>query len=123
MDDDNKVTTIKVVNFDGTDEEKWRSWAAKSKAIGTLNGWAGCLQKDETVGIDEDTTDEGELKRIKNERNAQMYLTLACSDNAFEYIIGKTSAQEMWMSLKERFEPEEVDDSLELSQRFHRSTL
>ena len=68
--DENKVTTIKVVTFDGTDEENWRSWAAKSKAIGMLNGWLGFLQKDETVGIDEDTTDDGELKRIRNERNA-----------------------------------------------------
>ena len=47
-----------------------------------------------------------------------MYLTLVCTENAFDYIIGKTSADDMWTNLKEKFEPEEIDDYLELSQKY-----
>ena len=90
------VTSVKVVRFDGKEDSQWRSWSAKTRAIGTLNGWVGCLTKDETIGVHDDTTDDEELKAIKNERNAQMYLTLACQDNAFEYIIGKSAACDMW---------------------------
>ena len=36
--------TLRVVNFDGSNEEKWRSWKEKTEDIGLLNGWENSLK-------------------------------------------------------------------------------
>ena len=49
---------------------------------------------------------------------AKMYLTLSCQGLAFEQIIMKKTAAKMWEALKDLYEPNEVDDYLELTQKF-----
>ena len=47
-----------------------------------------------------------------------MYLTLACQGLEFEQIIGNKSSHKMWTALKDQYEPSEVDDYLELTEKF-----
>ena len=112
---DNTYNVRKVVTFTGEDDNEWRSWSAKTRAIASLKEWEEALQKDLSTSKDE--------VKIKQDKNTRMYLTLACTQNAFEYIAGHTSAHAMWSSLKERFEPEEIDDYLDLSQAFYKCRL
>ncbi len=69
----------------------------KRKAIGQLNGWYRRLKDNySAVGkISELTTDKNALQLIQQEKQAKMYLTLACTDHAFDYIIGKQTARDM----------------------------
>ena len=115
---DSSEKTIKVVKFDGTKDEDWRVWNAKSRAIGTMKKWVKSLDKDPPSGFDIDNPKDNEKDLVKAENDAKMYLTLACTDVAFEYIIGKNTAHEMYQSLKERFEAEEVVDYVQLLQNF-----
>ena len=52
-----------------------------------------------------------------------MYLTLACSGTAFEYIVGRDNAYEMYQSLKSRYEPDGIDDYVDLTNKFLNCTL
>ena len=54
--------------------------------------------------------DDKEKLFIKNEKLARMYLTLACQGLAFEQIIMKKTASKMQDTLKDFYEPSEVDD-------------
>ena len=121
---DKDPETIRVVKFDGTEEDQWREWSAKTRAIAMIKGWEKHLhvEPDPLIDLKNPAGKEEELV-VKRENDVMMYLTLACSGLAFEYIIGKSTAFEMYSALKERFEPEEIDDYLELSDRFMKCDL
>ena len=110
---------IRVVKFDGSDDDSWREWNSKTKAIGEIQGWDQILYKDPDPSIDmKSPSNYAEKLVVKNENNAKMYLTLSCMGNAFEYVIGKSTSYDMYVALEERYEPEEIDDYLELSDKF-----
>lgn len=111
--------SIKVIQFDGSNEDDWRMWNAKLRAVGMIKRWVKALDKKPDPEIDfENPKDDVEKMVIKSENDAIMYLTLTCHGVAFKYIIGKDTAHEMYTSLKDRYEPEDVDDYVELLQKF-----
>ena len=95
--------TIRVVQFSGKDEAKFRSFDAKLKAIGTSEGWHEALidvnhvPKEESSATLEEQVLQNE--RIKNDSNAVTHLTLAGVDKAFPFVEHLSSAREMHQSL------------------------
>ena len=114
-----EIKSVKVVTFDGEDEE-FRQWKSKMTMIAKVNGWYGRLvnETEDVLLIKMDTTDDNEKEILKNERTAQMYLTLACGKTAFNYVENAETAWKMFANLKERYEPEEEDDYITLSKQF-----
>lgn len=116
--------TIKVIKFDGAKEDEWRIWNTKLRAIAAIKNWEERLDNKIDSKIDQKKpANDDERKIVKQENDAKLYLTLACTGTAFEYIVGKKSAKEMYESLKDRYEPEEVDDYLELMDKFQNCRL
>ena len=68
---------VKVVKFDGKEEDDCRSWSSKKKAIATMKGWVGSLLVKIDPSIVDTTTDPDELKLLKIETKVKMYLPLA----------------------------------------------
>ena len=95
------MESVKYVSFDGSEDDSWRVWNLKSRSIGSINDWEEALDQDITKGISKLTTNKDEMKIIDKDRNAKMYLTLACSGTAFEYIVERDNAYEMYQSLKQ----------------------
>ena len=89
-------------------------------AISMIKKWTASLDRSPGKAIDfNNPKDDSEKVVIKVENEAKMGLTLDCEGVEFEYIIGKTTAYEIYnTSLKNRYESEEVDDYLELIDKF-----
>ena len=58
----NELESIRYVKFDGKNEDEWRTWSSKSRAIGSIRSWVLALDNDITAGISATTTDDGELE-------------------------------------------------------------
>ena len=62
--------SVKVIEFDGEEEESFREWRSKTQAIGHANGWWDQVE-DNTKAvllISKTTTDTDELEKLKNEK-------------------------------------------------------
>ena len=82
--------SIKIIPFDG-EQDTFREWRAKTEAIGFANEWWERVVDDSlsVLKIKSDTTDPTEKETLRKEREARMYMTLACSKMAFNYIVNK----------------------------------
>ena len=120
MGTDDVFKSIKIVSFDGNEEDNFREWKSKTEAIGSVNGWWDQVMDDteSVLLISKKTTDKTELEVLKQEKAAKMYFTLACSNKAFQYIVDKDTAFSMFKSLKDQYEPNEEDDYILLTTEF-----
>ena len=65
------IDRVKYVSFDGSDDDSWRVWNLKSRAIVSINDWEEALDQDITKGISKLTTNKDEMKIIDKDRNAK----------------------------------------------------
>ena len=47
-----ETETIRVVKFDGSNDDDWRVWEAKTRAIGTMKRWRYFLDNKPPSSID-----------------------------------------------------------------------
>ena len=81
--DNQEIESISVIKFNGQDE-KWREWSAKTRAIGALKGWWEAIDGPAVDSNDKKAVEERERANDK----AHHYLLLACCDDAFPFVEG-----------------------------------
>ena len=74
---------VKYVSFDGSDDDSWRVWNLKSRAIGSINDWEEALDQDITKGISKLTTNKDEMKIIDKDRNEKNVFDFSMLRNSF----------------------------------------
>ena len=114
--------SIKVVEFDGIEEETFREWRSKSEAIGYANGWWDQFEDDtkDVLTISKTTKDPVEILKLTNEKSSKMYFTLACTKNSFEYVVDADTEYQMYRNLVEKYESVEENEYLKLTAQFMR---
>jgi hypothetical protein len=110
--------TFKIKNFSGEDEDEWRVWSSKMIAFAHKKGYYDALVT--VVDLDvEETADKN--------REAISDLTIACDGEAWEIIQDMDSpdptAYDMWQALRKQFQPVEIDDYIDLSNRFKKCEM
>ena len=121
MSEENSHETIRVIKFKG-EEEEWREWALKTKAMGLIKGWWSEMEAVEELDLK--STDEEMKERIKKNDAAFHYLVMACSGPAFLYLEGcGGSAKKAWNNLKQRYEANESTDLIELLEKFNKCKM
>ena len=112
---------IRVIKFDGS-EDAWRQWSIKTKAIGEMKGWWSEVVAEDDLDIK--STESSLKNRIKSNHQAYHYFLLACTGDAFEYLLGSGgSAKKAWKILEDRYESSETMDLIELLEKFSSSRL
>jgi len=106
--------TFRIKNFTGEDEDDWRVWNSKMLAYAQKKGYFDAL-------TDENLDLAVEANATLN-REAISDLTIACEGEAWEIIQNleneDASANDMWQALKQEFQPEGIDDYVDLTNRF-----
>jgi hypothetical protein len=110
--------TFRIKAFSGEDEDDWRVWNTKMLAYAQKKGYLTAL----TTVLDMDVEEEAELNR-----EAISDLTIACEGEAWEITQNMeqddASAYDMWQALKQEFQPEEIDDYVDLTNRFKKCEM
>jgi hypothetical protein len=110
--------TFKIKTFKGEDENEWRIWSSKMLAYATKKGYYDVL----TTRMD--LTVEATAEKNKE---ATSDLVIACEGEAWEIIQdmdpANQNAHNMWKALKDIFEPQEIDDYIDLSNQFKKCTM
>ena len=103
--------SIKVISFDGL-QENYREWRAKTEAIVQANNWWDQIldSTEKVLKIKSNTTSDDEKLVLSQEKEAKMYLTLACENVAFQYIVDKKTAYQMYTILQKKYEPADEDE-------------
>ena len=105
--------TFRIKNFTGEDEDDWRVWSSKMLAYAQKKGYYDALTTDLDLAIEANT----DLNR-----EAISDLTIACEGEAWEIVQNMenddASANDTWQALKQEFQPEGIDDYVDLTNRF-----
>ena len=115
--------TIRVVPFDGKEEKDWMAWDSKTRAIGAMKSWDQTLDTKVATPTIPNHPTSTEKKAQESDKAARLYLTLACSGPPLQRILRKETAFGMYQSLREKYEPEDIDDYIDLSNTFYNCTL
>jgi hypothetical protein len=110
--------TLRLKNFTGEDDDEWRVWNTKFLAHAHKKNFYEAL----TSELDLEDTDN-QAKNLE----AISDLTIACDGEAWEIIHNmedpNASAYQMWQALKTQFQPQEIDDYVDLTNRFKRCEM
>jgi hypothetical protein len=110
--------TFKIKNFTGEDEDEWRVWSSKMLAFAHKKGYYDAL----TTVLDLDVAENQVLNL-----DAKSDLTIACDGEAWEITHDMdspdASAYDMWQALVDQFQPAEIDDYVDLTNRFKKCEM
>jgi hypothetical protein len=110
--------TFRIKNFTGENEDEWRVWSSKMLAFAHKKGYYDTLATVVDLTVEENK--EKNLEAISD-------LTIACDGEAWEIINNINSsdatAYNMWQALRDQFQPIEIDDYVDLTNRFKRCEM
>jgi hypothetical protein len=109
--------TFRVKNFTGEDEDEWRVWSSKMLAFAQKKGYYDALVS--VVDMTEEANKKLNLEAISD-------LTIVCDGEAWEIIRDveeDATAHDMWSALEQAFHPEEIEDYVDLTNKFKRCEM
>jgi gag-polypeptide of LTR copia-type/Zinc knuckle len=129
--------SIRYIPFSGKDKKAWREWKIKTLAVATQKKWKKALEMklelpDPEMDLEQlSKTEDVGSNKMELLRNAAMneaawiYLTLSCKDTAFNIVAQakNNNAKGAWDKLKEKFEPNEIEDYIDLMNEFQGSKM
>jgi hypothetical protein len=110
--------TFKIKAFTGEDDDEWRIWSSKMLAYAVKKGYYDTLTTVQDLTV---------VAVAEKDKEARSDLVIACDGEAWELIHdmdpANQTAHNMWMALKNTFEPVEIDDYIDLSNKFKKCKM
>jgi len=101
----------------GEDSDEWDDWKVQVEANARKKGWWDLMVNERE--LNRESEEEEDIKLMRKNDEAYLYLTAACKKDAFKYVkCTEGDAYTAWQALMERYKEVEIDDLVNLHKQF-----